>query len=205
MKEAEDKERKRIAADLHDNLGVQANAILYSTELLKQENTGKEKLVGDLHETAKEMLLNLRETLWAMKTSDIMAHELWLRIISFAQQMGRHYTQIKFSTEGTAPPGLVMPSAKALNVVMMIQEAVNNAVKHAGASQVVVKSNITANEWQLKVTDDGHGFDMQQALTKKDSHGLNNMRERAKATGLAFDIETKSGEGTAISITIQTG
>ena len=65
--DAEENERKRIAADLHDNLGVQANAILYGTELLKNDVDKNEVLVNDLHNTAKDMLLSLRETLWAMK------------------------------------------------------------------------------------------------------------------------------------------
>lgn len=202
VKEAEDKERKRIAADLHDNLGVQANAILYNTELLQQEGAEKEGLVGDLHETAKEMLLNLRETLWAMKTTDIMAPELWLRIINFSQQMGRHYTQIKFSTEGNAPPDLVLPSAKALHVVMMIQEAVNNAVKHSHAKQVVIKSGKKETGWLVQVKDDGEGFDMQEAVAKKDSHGLNNIKERARIAGVKVEIETSEGKGTNISITL---
>ncbi|HWR33613.1 MAG TPA: tetratricopeptide repeat protein, partial [Chitinophagaceae bacterium] len=201
VKEAEEKERKRIAADLHDNLGVQANAILYNTELLKQENTGNDELVGDLHDTAKEMLLNLRETLWAMKTSDIMAADLWLRIISFCKQMGRHYTLIKFTTEGNAPANVFMPSARALNIVMMIQEAVNNAVKHSGANKIIIKSNMTDKGWQLRVLDNGHGFDLQRALKKNDSNGLRNMQERARAAGLNLNVEANQ-EGTCISIDV---
>lgn len=205
VKEAEEKERKRIAADLHDNLGVQANAILYNAELLKQENVDKLELVGDLHNTAKEMLLNLRETLWAMKTKDIMASDLWLRIISFCQQMGRHYKTIKITTEGGVPAtNLVLPSAKALNIVMMIQEAVSNAVKHANAEHIIVKSSITDKGWQLQITDDGKGFDMRESRIKQDSHGLHNMHERASITGVEFAIETESMRGTRIQIIIPT-
>lgn len=202
VKEAEDKERKRIAADLHDNLGVQANAILYNTELLKQEGTGKEELVGGLHDTAKAMLLNLRETLWAMKTADVSATDLWLRIIGFIKQMGRHYTIIKFTAEGAAPNKLIISSARALHIVMIVQEAVNNAVKHSGANQITVKSESVNGKWQLQVTDNGSGFDLPMAGKKKDSHGLINMKERAAAANLELGIEPLPEKGTCISIKI---
>ena len=73
VKEAEEKERKRIAAELHDNLGVQANAILHNSSLLHTDEPNNTAVIADLQETAKEMLLNLRETLWAMKTTDVAA------------------------------------------------------------------------------------------------------------------------------------
>lgn len=202
VKEAEDKERKRIAADLHDNLGVQANAILYNTELLKQEGSGKEELVGGLHDTAKEMLLNLRETLWAMKTADVTGTDLWLRIINFTKQMGRHYSMIKFATEGAPPQALVIPSARALHIVMMVQEAVNNAIKHSAGKTITVKSESMDGKWALSVFDDGVGFNMLDAAGKKDSHGLNNMKERATAAKLELKINAQTGTGTTVTITV---
>ena len=203
VKEAEEKERKRIAADLHDNLGVQANAILYNTELLKGENESNEKLVDDLHDTAKQMLLNLRETLWAMKTTDIAAAELWIRIINFSKQMGRHYTQIHFETQGAAPQDKHLPSARALNIVMMIQEAVQNAVKHSNATQIIIASGIIGNEWHITVNDNGNGFEYENAFAKTDSHGLKNMLERAKASGVKLLINSNANSGTVVTLEIK--
>lgn len=200
VKEAAEKERKRIAADLHDNLGVQANAILYNAELLKQEGTQKEELVGDLHETAREMLQNLRETLWVMRSADIPAKDAWLRVISFCQQMGRHYRHIRFSAKGNPPGDMILPSSKALNLVMIIQEAVNNAARHGEASLVEVTSTTSPGSWELAVTDNGKGFVWQEALDKQDSHGMHTMRERAHASGLKMDIDTAPGKGTLIRL-----
>ncbi len=202
VKEAEEKERKRIAADLHDQLGVQANAILYKTELLQQVGFSSEAAISDLHDTAKEMLLHLRHTLWVMKTTEIMASDLWRRIISFCLQMKRHYEQIVFTTEGGAPAGLVMSSAKALNIVMMVQEAVNNAVKHAGAGQIRILGSEKENKWQICISDDGAGFVVSDAYEKQDSNGLRNMEDRARASGLLFAIYSAPGEGTTVHIEI---
>lgn len=202
VKRAEENERKRIAADLHDNLGVQANAILYNSELLKNELTEHDNIVEDLHDTAKLMLLNLRETLWAMKTNDIEAVELWLRIISFSKQMGRHYTDIKFAITGTAPNHLLLPSAKALNIIMIVQEAVHNAVKHSGAEKIDINTQFENNDWILSVSDNGNGFDVDTAFLKKDSYGLKNMMERAANYGLVIAIRGNDTGGSMLIIRI---
>jgi signal transduction histidine kinase len=202
LKEQEEKERKRISAELHDNLGVQANAILYNTSLLNLNNVSDKNVVSNLQETAKEMLLNLRETLWAMKTTDVTAADLWLRIINFMKQMGRHYTSLNFILEGTPPNDFIIPSNKALNIVLVLQETVNNAVKHAEAKTIIVKSITTQNNWQLLIEDDGKGFDIEQAKQKNDSYGLSNMQERAKTGNFDYTLQSFLEKGTTTTISI---
>lgn len=203
VKDAAEKERKRIAAELHDNLGVQANAILHNSTLLNTANENQQAVVEDLQDTAKEMLLNLRETLWAMKTSDVPATDLWLRIINFMKQMGRHYTTINFKIEGEAPVDFIIPSNKALNMVLMLQEAVNNAVKHAAATEIKATSNTAANEWRIAISDNGKGFNLPLVKTeKKDGYGLGNMQERATASAIALSINSETGNGTSVILTI---
>jgi len=195
---AEDNQRKRIAADLHDNLGVQANAILYGTELLIQENEEKGVLVNNLHDTAKDMLVSLRETLWAMKTADVNATDVWLRIINFSKQMQRYYQAISISTSGIAPDDFYMNSAKALNAVLIVQEAVNNAARHSMAAVILIKSDQDEHGWQIEIKDDGKGFDVMEMQKKKDSYGLTNMNERAVSAGLQMTINTQSLSGTSV-------
>lgn len=202
VRDAEEKERKRIAADLHDNLGVQANAILYNAALLKHEDEHREGLVDDLHETAQQMLLNLRETLWAMKSNDIAAPALWLRVISFSKQMGRHYPKIQFITHGVAPEQLHLSSARALHIVMILQEAVQNAVKHSGAHEIILVSSYTDHNWNISVTDNGSGFQQAAAFAKNDSHGLKNMQQRAVASAVSLHIQSEQDRGTVIKLDI---
>ena len=201
VKEAEEKERKRIASELHDNLGVQANAILHNSTLLMQNSSNNKNVVADLQETAKEMMLNLRETLWAMKTTDISATDLWLRIINFMKQMGRHYTSLRFVIEGEVPKEMTLPSSKALNMVLVLQEAVNNAVKHAGATTITASSSFKDKDWIIIVKDDGKGFDIAACLGKADTYGLTNMRERAAAGNFTFSILSTAGNGVTATIT----
>ena len=202
MKAAEEKERKRIAAELHDNLGVQANAILHNSTLLVEGNSDNKHVVADLQETAKEMLLNLRETLWAMKATDVAAADLWLRIISFMKQMGRHYTSLKFVIEGEAPKDLLLPSNRALNIVLVLQETVNNAVKHAGGTNIIASSRLVNGQWLIAVQDDGKGFNKNIAKEKNDTYGLSNIQERAAAGNFTYAIDTAEGNGVKATIAV---
>jgi two-component system, NarL family, sensor kinase len=201
-KDAQEKERKRISAELHDNLGVQANAILHNSSLLNIKEENNKTVVTDLQETAKEMLLNLRETLWALKTTDVPAKDLWLRIINFMKQMGRHYTNIHFTIEGDAPNDFIIASSQALHIVLVLQESVNNSVKHANANNITIKSIINNKKWKVVLSDNGKGFEIDNAKSKIDSYGLSNMQQRAKEGGFLYDLQTSIGKGTKTIISI---
>jgi signal transduction histidine kinase len=200
VKDAGEQERKRIAADLHDNLGAQANAILYSAELLLQEQNEGKHLVNELHYTAKDMLTSLRETLWVLNKTDVTAADIWLRIINFCSQMNRHYPGIKMITEGTIPSDVHFNSAKALNIVFIIQEGVNNALRHASATVINVHSEYSRDHWRLCVKDNGKGFTDLTVREGKEHYGLSNMRERATAASLNLTISSKPNEGTVIQV-----
>lgn len=202
VQDAEEKERKRIAADLHDNLGVQANAILYTSELLKQEENTNNELTANLNDTAKDMLFFLRETLWALKTTDTTTSGLWIRIINFISQMRRNYKHITFTTSGIAPEALTIPSAKALNILMIVQEAVNNAIKHSHAENIEANTTVTEKEWVVTIRDNGKGFIIQDVQDKTDSHGLYNMKQRAQASQIIIDIKSNEDDGTEITLSV---
>lgn len=201
VKDAENKERKRIAADLHDNLGVQANAILHNATMLQQEHSDKNKVSENLQQMAKEMLLNLRETLWAMKSDSITAGEVWIRLINFSQMMMRQYKLIQINTTGEAPE-FTLPSPQALNIVMMVQEAVSNSIQHAQASQIHTSSFAYGNNWHITVTDNGTGFDFEQAKLKSGHYGLTHLEERAAAASISLQVNSAPGNGTVVTIVV---
>ena len=200
IKDAEENERKRIAAELHDNLGVQASAILHGTELLQNNNSYNKNVVNNLHNTAKEMMVNLRETLWAMKNADVAVAELWIRVINFNKQMQKHYAHIHFAVEGLVPQKVIIDSPQALNILMIIQEATNNAAKHAAANKITISSDIKNNSWLITIKDNGKGFDKEMALKKNDCYGLTKMQERATNAKINLLINTEKEKGTAVSI-----
>lgn len=200
VKEAEENERKRLAADLHDHLGVQANVILHTVEQLSSGKQVPDPLIGHLNDSAKDMLFFLRETLWALKSSDVSAENIWLRILNFIARMKRTYTNIRFETGGTPPADLLLPSAKGLNVLMIIQEAVNNAARHSQGSEIKTTTEFNGDRWSLAVWDNGTGFSPDQ--TGSENYGLSNMQRRAESSGFGFRIIQQNGTGILIEILV---
>lgn len=201
INEAEENERKRIAADLHDNLGAQVNALLYGTGQL-QEQTNQPALVNNLHFIASDMLQSLRETIWAMKQTDVAAAQLWLRVISFSKRLGLVFKRTRMTTSGDIPPDVVLPAARALHIILIVQEAVNNAIRHANAQSITIVSSYNAAKWTISVKDDGRGFDPVQEALKQEGSGLANMKHRAAVADADFTLQSDEQSGTTVSLII---
>lgn len=205
VQEAEEKERKRIAADLHDNLGTYANAVLHGTELLQQENVNhhNKELVKNLNTASKEVIVSLRETIWALKKENYTAEECLLRIRNFTQPLNRYYPGMIFEVKGDAPVYYMVHYSKALHIVRMVQEAITNAVRHSSAKNIIVLSETVNGEWKLKVIDDGNGFSVTDKTGEGDHNGLINLRERAKAADIGLSIESEKNKGTLVELSVK--
>jgi hypothetical protein len=195
-------ERERISRDLHDNLGAQANALLYGTEQLQNSNPSETILVNSLNTTAKDMMISLRETIWVMKHNDAKASEIWFRIINFCNQLSLFYKEIKIETGGTLPEDFEFKSEKALHIILIIQEALNNVIRHSGAKTILIESNVQKNTWTIKVKDDGKGICKNENKQNPGGFGLNNMQERALIAKINLTIVSEDGKGTCITLNI---
>ncbi len=202
LKQGLQTQRERISRDLHDNLGVQANAIFYGTELLKHKNGYEQKLVDNLHDTAGDMLTVLRETLWAMKITEVEAADLWLRVLNFVRKIGSYHPGIKINIHGTPPGNLTINATLALNIILILQEGINNAIRHADASEISLNGFSTDKFWKIEIIDNGKGFDPFAVSKKTENYGLENMAERANESNIAFEINSIPCLGTKISLEI---
>jgi signal transduction histidine kinase len=197
------RERERISRDLHDNIGAQANALLYGTEQLQKIQHNEKPLVDNLQSTAKDMMQSLRETVWAMKNASVAASDIWVRVINFCKQLGFFYKEIKMRIEGDAPQNLILNSKIALHIVLITQEAINNAIRHAKAQNIFVKSEEENNIWKIYISDDGQGFDKDTGVkTPGGGFGLSNMQERASMANIDLTVESKLSKGTVITLLI---
>ncbi len=196
-------ERERISKDLHDSLGAYANAVLYNTDQLEKERTEQKRseLMSDLKFASKGIITSLRETVWALKKESYTAEECILRIRNFIQPFTRYYEHIHFKVTGEAPAGMILHYTKALNMVRIVQEAVSNSIKHAGASEITISSFPEENTWKLVIADDGKGFDQVIDKETEEGNGLSHMKHRAADSGFKFDITT-GNSGTIITIIV---
>jgi hypothetical protein len=185
-------ERERISRDLHDNIGGYANAVLYKTELLKDEDDdySRQNIISDLRFASKEIITSLRETIWALKRTDYSAQDCLIRIKNFVQPFNKYYPFIHFKIDGDAPEEKTLPHTNALHIVRIVQEAVSNAIKHANAENIDIISRTVNNQWILSVKDDGKGFDVNTYTDIEVGNGLANMRKRVAETGVQLQINS---------------
>jgi signal transduction histidine kinase len=195
-------ERERISRDLHDSIGAYANAVLYKTDLLENESDipAREGLMSDLKFASKDIITSLRETVWALKKDSYTGEDCLVRIRNFIQPLSRYYKNINFKIDGDVPAGLNFHYTRALNLVRIIQEAVSNSIKHAGAKNIYINSSNENGRWKLTVKDDGVGFDYKTVQKLEEGNGLNNMQSRAADAGFIFSIESEAGRQTVISV-----
>lgn len=197
-------ERERISRDLHDNIGAYANAVLYSTELLQKEEseTERRELMNDLKFASKDIITSLRETIWALKNENYTPQECLLRIKNFIQPFTRYYAHIHFRVEGEASAEKILHYTTALNIVRLVQEAVNNAIKHASPANIKIVSKDKNGRWQLTVENDGNGFNYETMKDSGQGNGLLNMKQRAAESGFEFSVRSDLHTGTTVCILI---
>jgi signal transduction histidine kinase len=197
-------ERERISRDLHDSIGAYANAVLYNTELLEKEDEEKlrQVLMKDVKFASKDIITALRETIWALKKDNYNAEDCLVRIRNFILPLSRYYQHIQFKIEGEAPAQKKLHYTKALNAVRIVQEAVTNAIKHAGAKNITIINEYNDDQWNLSVLDDGKGFEYENTASSEQGNGLNNMKKRAADSGFDLHIGFVQGKGTILNLGI---
>ena len=194
-------EKERISMELHDSIGAYANAVLYNTELLEaeKEEPEKKRLMKDLRFVSKDIITALRETIWALKADNYTAQDCLMRIRNFVHPFSRYYPAITFKMEGDAPADMHLHYGSALNIVRIVQESVNNAIKHSQPTHIYISSETVKDKWKLTISDDGKGFDINE---KKEGNGLVNMKKRAEELGFYLNIISAINKGTTITIEV---
>jgi signal transduction histidine kinase len=197
--EAHEADRTRIASELHDDIGQRMAVLTMNLDAL-------EKALPLSTSEARTRIRELSDqTLQLARDIQALSHRLhppkldYLGLASasaaFCREVStRRNVDIVFSHDGI-PDGL--PGDVALALFRVIQEAVTNAVTHAGVGRVVVTLRGIANEIRLEIVDAGVGFDVDAVLSGR-GVGLVGMRERMRLVSGDLDVESRPGAGTSI-------
>ena len=195
-------QRLRISRDLHDNIGSQLTFIISSLDSLRMrtEPTNKEagKKISSISSFTRDTIYELRDTIWAMNKKSITIEDLSSRISNFIDKARDATSGVEFSFElgENCSSDHLFTSVKGMNVYRIIQEAVNNALKHADASNISVVFDSGQGQMLVHITDDGKGFTRPDQLS---SHGLLNMEKRAKEIEGDLHIDS-SDKGTKVTL-----
>lgn len=193
-------QRLLISRDLHDNIGAQLTFIISAIENLKYFEPIKEQLTQRYDTIAnftKQTITELRDTIWAMNSGSVTWEELSDRIRDYVQKAGLSTSQISFDYEinDRINPQATLTSSASIQVLRVVQEAVQNAIKYSGADRLEIKIDSTGKEILVNIHDNGKGF-AESEITP--GNGLYNMRKRAEELGGSLEIQSEVGSGTSI-------
>jgi PAS domain S-box-containing protein len=192
--EGQEKERARIAKDLHDGLGQMLNAIKMNTGFIHNDPGAASSLSTLLDEAIQESV-RISENLLPAKLRDF---DLATCLRSFCAQL-RDSTNTRISFNDLGSPAY-MDQLQKVNFYRIAQEAVNNAIKHAHARSISVQLAEANDYVRLSVEDDGLGIVPDYALKRR--NGLSNMHERAEIMGGKLTVESDPQRGTMVIVEV---
>lgn len=203
--ETQEADRKRIAAELHDSLGHEL-LITKNKLLLTVKNPDDKEFIANEVNDATEILSNaiqdVREISYSLHPYQIERLGLTKAIESIADRVAKS-TKIKFFKNLDLIDKVLLPEQE-INLYRIIQECINNIVKHSGAEEVLLNLNKDEKYISVVISDDGKGFNMSEVADNSDKHGfgLKGMKERAKLFNGSFEIHSEAGNGTEVKISI---
>jgi len=197
-------ERNRLAREIHDTLAQGLGAISLHLELVKNQPghdwEGAKKHIEIAHDVARAGLVEARNAIWNMRSQVLENGDLASALKNMLSQM-THGDLVKARFEVTGQSRRLPPVTE--NSLLRIgQEAITNAQTHARAGHIEVKLEFADNRVQLRVKDDGCGFDLNCPPPSAGCFGLVGMRERATQVGGDLMVRSRPGEGTEIVLTV---
>ena len=193
-------ERERIARDLHDDLGSSLARISLLSGLLKadRDNPGQiDSHAVKISQSADQTVRALEEIVWAVRPGSDSSQSLIEYIAHFANELfGDSGIHCRLDLPADLPSRPLPPDVRH-NIFLVIKEALTNALKHAGAHEVLVRAEATESAIEIVVQDDGKGFDIKR---QNRGNGLGNMRRRVQGMGGTLTIESCPGQGTVVRL-----
>jgi len=206
--DSQEAERKRIAAELHDSLGQ--NLLVIKNYALMALNTGNgenplREHVAEISDAATLSIEEVRQIAHNLRPYQLERLGLTNTLQMMLRQIA-NASDIGFTFEVDQIDGLLSKDEE-ISLYRIVQEAVNNILKHSSANEASVRIKLAGEEIQLTVTDDGRGFTLEpagQTELQKRGFGLAGSAERVRMLGGTQTIQTAPGQGTIIHITINT-
>lgn len=194
-------ERQRISKEMHDDLGAGLTRISLISEAARRrakKGALPQKELNDIADTSKQLIENVSEIIWAMNPD---FDSLSGMIAYLREQISKllEYSNKVFKLEiDDSFEDLPLSNVKRKNIMMLVKESVNNAIKHSNASEICVKMKLVDEYLFISVCDNGHGFDIMRA---NGGNGLRNYHYRAALLNGTATLKT-SDLGTLVDFKI---
>jgi signal transduction histidine kinase len=188
---AMEKERSRIAADLHDEIIVYITSVKTKTSYLQPGDsfeTGREAIIKEMDEVKKR----IKEISFDLMPSTLLRQGLISGISGFIDSLHHHDDiAILFYHPGQ----LELPEQKAINIFRVVQEVLHNVIKHSGATQVIITMETKEPLLILKIGDNGIGLDYDAVIKETSGLGLRSILNRIDIMGGHAFVRSEKGKG----------
>ena len=186
--------RKRIATDLHDDVGSSLTRISLLSEVVRRQvdpvNPGVAEPLSSIAGLSRELVDSMSDIVWAINPTKDHLSDLSQRMRHFVSDVcTARQIEFQFRTP-PADSDIAVGANVRREVFLLFKEAVNNMVRHSGCSTADLEFSVTAQGLVLRISDNGRGFD---AEAESAGHGLRSMRERTAALGGHLDRGIASG------------
>lgn len=199
--EIQEQTLKTISQEIHDNIGQTLSLAKLNLALEEEEQAGANIKIVSSHRLVSKAIQDLRDLSRSLNT-DYVAEMGLIRSIEYELEM--------ISKTGVMKTGLQvegsqrrMDRQKELILFRIVQESLNNIIKHAGATTLTIAANYQSHELQIVIEDNGKGVDL-SPLNENDNPGfglgIRNMHNRARLIGAEFSMNSTIGRGTTVTI-----
>jgi signal transduction histidine kinase len=194
-------QRLEISRDLHDNIGSQLTFIISSLDNLKyvskEMSTKLKEKVASISSFTFDTIHQLRDTIWAMNKNQISMSDFYSRVLSYIEKVKTVKPDLQFNTSNTISDDVMFSSVEGMNLFRVIQESMNNVIKHSDADKIDLIFSQENNHLTFAIRDNGKGFDTQNF---KAGNGLSNMESRIASINGEIFINSATNKGTEIRI-----
>ncbi len=199
-----EEERNRISKDMHDEIGSGLTHIALMTELIQTQQKADAELrkeVGNISASARKLVESMSEIIWALNPHNETLDNL---LTYLREQTSQYFDPFDIDFELNFPeqvPDIKLSNEQRRNLFLVCKEALNNALKHASATKIVLTVVYKDGVVIFIIKDDGKGFDLSKI--RKAANGLHNLQKRMSNIGGTFELKTSAESGTTVTFTLR--
>lgn len=190
--EAQQQERNRISADMHDELGSGVTAIRLMSEIVraKMKDTTLPE-IDKISNSANDLITKMNTIIWTMSSSNDTVENLVTYIRTYAFEYFENTgIECRFNLPATIP-NIELSGEKRRNIFLAVKESLNNVVKHAKATSITIDVKIEDRRLSINIQDNGIGIDLDSI--RRFGNGLKNMKSRLERINGKFTIINNEG------------
>ncbi len=183
-----------ISQDLHDDAGQQLTYINFFIENTRLDSPELAEVLDPVSDSIRILSNSIRSISHSLNNQVIMQQDLVKAIEAETQRLQKN-SRINIRFVGKGETHKVFSTNQKIVIYRIFQEAINNALKHSGASEIGIE--ISGEPFRMAICDNGNGFD---AKSINGGLGLTNMAERAAMIDFGIDVHSEAGKGTTVMI-----